>query len=109
MLPPSEPLGVYKAKRNAVIFYARRPIVDLGEWEDRELISFLSSPDPRTALTHEDLVPIVREEVPGASVWMRRGTYVLVTNHSPQHIWAPAGRMPHLRSPAENTPRTTPP
>ena len=104
VLPPSEPLGVYKAKRNATIFYARRPIVDLGEWEDRELVSFLSSPDPRTALTHEDLVPIIRQEVPGASVWMRRGTYVLVTNHGVEHIWAPAPERPDLRSPAQNTP-----
>jgi len=109
VLPPSEPLGVYKAKRNATIFYARRPIVDLGEWDDRELISFLSSPDPRTALTHEDLVPIVREEMPGASVWMRRGRYVLITNHSVQQIWAPTGATPHLRSPAENTHPTAPP
>ena len=107
MLPPSEPLGVYKAKRNATIFYARRPIVDLGEWDDQELISFLSSPEPRTALTHEDLVPIVREAVPGASVWMRRGRYVLITNHGVEHIWAPAVRMPHLRSPA--VPAVAPP
>lgn len=108
VLPPSEPLGVYKAKRNATIFYARRPIVDLGEWEDRELVSFLSSPDPRTALTHEDLVPIIRQEVPGASVWMRRGTYVLVTNHGVEHIWAPARERPDLRSPSQNPPRTAP-
>ena len=100
ILPQSEPLGVYKAKRNATIFYARRPIVDLGEWDDQELVSFLSSPDPRTALTHEELVPILREEVPGVHVWMRRGSYLLVTNHSPHHIWAPAGRA-DLKSSAE--------
>lgn len=104
VLPSSEPLGVYKAKRNATIFYARRPIVDLGEWEDRELVSFLSSPDPRTALTHEDLVPIIRQEVPDASVWMRRGTYVLVTNHGVEHIWAPARERPDLKSPAQEDP-----
>ncbi len=106
VLPASEPLGVYKAKRNATIFYARRPIVDLGEWEDEELVSFLSSPDPRTALTHEDLVPLLRERVPGVHIWIRRGSYLLVTNHSPHHIWAPAARPRRSSGGPEDAART---
>ncbi|MCJ7749529.1 MAG: glycosyltransferase family 39 protein, partial [Armatimonadetes bacterium] len=70
----------------------------------------LPPPDPRTALTHEALVPIVREEVPSTSVWMRRGAYVLVTNHSVHHIWAPdGGRHPSRHSPLTPTPRTPTP
>jgi 4-amino-4-deoxy-L-arabinose transferase-like glycosyltransferase len=80
-IPESEPLGVYYAKRNATIFYARRPIVDLGEWEIDPLIEFLSSPSPAVALTHEKFLPEIEAAVPRASVWTRRGDYVLVANH----------------------------
>ena len=78
----SEPLGVYYAKRNATIFYARRPIVDLGEREDEfpGLVKFLSSPAPATALTHAQFVTQLEESLPRVHVWTRRGDYVLVSN-----------------------------
>ncbi len=79
-LPPEEPLGVYYAKRKATVFYARRPIVDLGEWDDQELISFLSSPTPASALTHARFVPVAEEALGGVAVRARRGDYVLLSN-----------------------------
>lgn len=81
-VPASEPLGVYYAKRNATIFYARRPIVDLGEWEIDPLLEFLSSPSSSVALTHGKFMPQIEEAVPSARVWTRRGDWVLVANHS---------------------------
>ncbi len=81
-LPEEEPLGVFYAKRNATIFYARRPIVDLGEWEVSELTSFLSSSAPATALTHAKFIPALIQEVPELHVWRRRGDFVLVSNHA---------------------------
>jgi 4-amino-4-deoxy-L-arabinose transferase-like glycosyltransferase len=86
-LPEYEPLGVFYAKRNATIFYARRPIVDLGEWEVAELTRFLSSPSPATALTHAKFVPTLIEEVPELHVWTRRGDFVLVSNHRIPRVW----------------------
>jgi hypothetical protein len=80
-IPPSEPLGVYYAKRNATSFYARRPIVDLGEWEIDPLLEFLSSPSPAVALTHRKFLPEIEEAISNAHVWTRRGDYVLVANH----------------------------
>ena len=79
----SEPLGVYYAKRNSTIFYARRPIVDLGERDDEfeGVVSFLSSPTPATVLTHAKFVPQLEERVPGLTLWTRRGDYVLLANH----------------------------
>jgi hypothetical protein len=91
VMPRSEPLGVFYAKRNATIFYARRPIVDLGEWEPGLLVSFLGAPGPRTALTEEKFVGVVREKLPDVDVWMRRGRYVLLANHSLKEIMAPGG------------------
>jgi 4-amino-4-deoxy-L-arabinose transferase-like glycosyltransferase len=81
-LLPDEPLGVYKAKRNATIFYARRPIVDLGEWEPEKLAAFLSSPSPATALTDVESARLVQEKAPWVQTWTRRGGFVLVSNHS---------------------------
>jgi len=81
VLPADEPLGVYKAKRNATIFYARRPIVDLGEWEPEKLVAFLSSPTPTTALTHARFLPLLERDAPRAQLWTRRGDFVLVSNH----------------------------
>ncbi|MFB3880783.1 MAG: ArnT family glycosyltransferase [Armatimonadota bacterium] len=81
MLPADEPLGVFYAKRNATIFYARRPIVDLGEWEPEKLVAFLSSPSPATALTHARFLSLVEREAPRAQLWTRRGDFVLVSNH----------------------------
>jgi hypothetical protein len=86
-LPEYEPLGVYYAKRNATIFYARRPIVDLGESEVAELIHFISSPSPATALTHAKFVPVLVQEVPELHVWTRRGDFVLVSNHPLGRLW----------------------
>lgn len=80
-LPPEEPLGVFYAKRNATIFYARRPIVDLGEWEPEKLVSFLSSPTPATALTHARFLPLLADSLPRVHLWTRRGDFVLVSNH----------------------------
>jgi 4-amino-4-deoxy-L-arabinose transferase-like glycosyltransferase len=80
-LDPEEPLGVFYAKRNATIYYARRPIVDLGEEEAERLVDFLSSPTPAAALTHEQFLPLLEESVSRLSVWARRGEYVLVSNH----------------------------
>jgi hypothetical protein len=80
-LPQDEPLGVYGAKRNATIFYARRPVVDLGEWEPEKLIAFLSSPAPATALTDAASAQQVGRVVPNMQVWTRRGDFVLVSNH----------------------------
>ncbi len=81
VLPLDEPLGVYKAKRNATIFYARRPIVDLGEWEPGKLVAFLSSPSPATALTDEPSLQTIEKDVPKLSVWTKRGRFVLISNH----------------------------
>jgi len=80
-IPESEPLGVFYAKRNATIFYARRPIVDLGEWDVQVLVSFLAEPRPATALTHVQFVPELEAALPEVRVWTRRGDYVLVSNH----------------------------
>jgi 4-amino-4-deoxy-L-arabinose transferase-like glycosyltransferase len=80
-VPPSEPLGVFYAKRNATIFYARRPIVDLGEWEQQKLVAFLASPTPATALTHSRLVPDLEAALPRFYLWTQRGDFVLVSNH----------------------------
>jgi 4-amino-4-deoxy-L-arabinose transferase-like glycosyltransferase len=80
-LPADEPLGVFYAKRNATIFYARRPIVDLGEWDPGKLVSFLCTPTPATALTHAKFLPLLEEKLPGVELWTRRGEYVLVANH----------------------------
>ena len=88
-VPASEPLGVYYAKRNATIFYARRPIVDLGEWEIDPLLEFLSSPSPAIALTHSKFLPEIEEAVPSARVWTRRGEWVLVANHPLDRHLAP--------------------
>jgi 4-amino-4-deoxy-L-arabinose transferase-like glycosyltransferase len=81
VLPADEPLGVFYAKRNAIIFYARRPIVDLGEWEPEKLVAFLSSPTPTTALTHARFLPLLERDAPRAQLWTRRGDFVLVSNH----------------------------
>jgi 4-amino-4-deoxy-L-arabinose transferase-like glycosyltransferase len=81
ILPDSEPLGVYYAKRNSTIFYLGRPIVDLGEWEPQRLIEFLSSPRPAAALTHEKLVARVSRATGRVHVLARRGDYVLIANH----------------------------
>ncbi len=81
-LPPDEPLGVYKAKRNATIFYAQRPIVDLGEWEPEKLVVFLSSRSPATALTDVKSLEMVEQRLPSVYVWMQRGEFVLVSNHT---------------------------
>ncbi len=81
-VPLSEPLGVFYAKRNATIFYSRRPIVDLGEWEVQKLVAFLSSPTPATALTHAKFLPELEKALPGKIyLWTRRGDYLLVSNH----------------------------
>jgi 4-amino-4-deoxy-L-arabinose transferase-like glycosyltransferase len=100
----SEPLGVYYAKRNSTIFYARRPIVDLGERDDEfgGVVSFLSSPTPATVLTHAKFVPQLEELVPMLFLWTRRGDYVLLANH-PVHLSAPWGspRSGDARSDAE--------
>jgi hypothetical protein len=81
VLPAGEPLGVFYAKRNATIFYARRPIVDLGEWEPEKLVAFLSSPAPAAALTHARFLPLLEKDAPHAQLWTRRGDFVLVSNH----------------------------
>ena len=81
-VPPSEPFGVFYAKRNATIFYARRPIVDLGEWEVQKLVAFLAYPTPATALTHGKFLPDLEKALPGnVYLWTRRGDFVLVSNH----------------------------
>jgi hypothetical protein len=81
-VPPSEPFGVFYAKRNATIFYARRPIVDLGEWEVQKLVAFLASPTPATALTHGKFLPDLEKALPGkVFLWTRRGDFILVSNH----------------------------
>jgi hypothetical protein len=80
-LPPDEPLAVFYAKRNATIFYARRPIVDLGEWEPESLVDFLSAPAPATALTHAKFLPLLQQKLPHTCLWTRRGDFILVSNH----------------------------
>ena len=80
-LGPEEPLGVFYAKRNATVFYARRPIVDLGEGEPEGLIELLSSPTPAAALTHEKFLPVLERSPARVFVWARGGGYVLVSNH----------------------------
>jgi len=86
---------VFYAKRNATIFYARRPIEDLGEWEPDLLVDFLSSHEPAVALTHESFLPLLRDSGVGTFVWRQRGQYLLVTNH-------PLGERPPK---AADTPR----
>lgn len=83
-LPRTEPVGVYYAKRNASIFYLRRPIVDLGEREHEfdGLVRFLSSPTPRTVITHANLLPRLAAAVPGAQVRARRDAFVAVSNQA---------------------------
>ena len=90
-LPEAEPLGVYYAKRNSTIFYARRPIADLGEQEDEfeGVVEFLSSPTPAAVLTHEKFVASLMARAPEIQVWTRRGHYVLVANHGLGRIWQP--------------------
>ena len=103
-LPESEPLGVYYAKRNSTIFYARRPIVDLGE-RDHEfagVVDFLFSSAAATLLTHERFVTQLEESLPEVFVWTRRGHYVLVSNHRLHRPWsAPPDRpaSPSNRAP----------
>jgi len=81
-LPETEPLGVFYAKRNATIFYARRPIVDLGEWEPEGLLSFLSDHRPAGAITHCKFLPALEDQLGDVHVLMRRGEYVLIANHA---------------------------
>jgi 4-amino-4-deoxy-L-arabinose transferase-like glycosyltransferase len=83
LLPDSEPLGVYYAKRNSTIFYLGRPIVDLGEWEPRQLTEFLSSPRLAAAITHQKFVADVSRATGRVHVLGRRGDYVLIANHPP--------------------------
>lgn len=92
-VPRHEPLGVYKAKRNATIFYARRPVVDLGEWEPERLVAFLSSPTPATALTDAKSAQQVGRLVPSMQVWTRRGDFALVSNH-PFRVFETVGATP---------------
>ncbi len=98
-LPEEEPLGVYYAKRNATIFYARRPIVDLGQWEVAELTCFLSSPAPATALTHAKFISALIQEVPELHVWRRRGDFVLVSNHPIPSVGSRAPEADSRRQP----------
>jgi 4-amino-4-deoxy-L-arabinose transferase-like glycosyltransferase len=103
LLPQGEPLGVYYAKRNATIFYFRRPIavrfsapsgsgaerrvVDLGEREDDlpKVARFLASPRPAAVLTHRQFVSRLQHNLgraPGrVHVLARRGAFVLIANH----------------------------
>jgi 4-amino-4-deoxy-L-arabinose transferase-like glycosyltransferase len=83
LLPASEPLGVYYAKRNSTIFYLRRPIVDLGETE-REFVgvlAFLSAARPAAVLTHARFLADLERRGIHFSVVGRRGDYVLIANH----------------------------
>ncbi len=80
LLPHSEPLGVYYAKRNSTIFYLARPIVDLGEWEPARLAAFLNSLHPAAALTHVKFVTTLREANVPFDVVEQRGEYVLLRN-----------------------------
>jgi 4-amino-4-deoxy-L-arabinose transferase-like glycosyltransferase len=106
-IPRSEPLGVFYAKRNATVFYARRPIVDLGEWEPDRLVSFLAPAEPAVALTHVKFLPLLEESLPEVFVWTRRGDFVLVANHRIPRVFS-SGR--HAPSPSgEATPRTRAP
>ena len=103
-LSEAEPLGVYYAKRNSTIFYARRPIVDLGEREDEfeGVVEFLSSPTPAAVLTHEKFVAGLMARVPTTQVWTRRGHYVLVANHDLGHVWQPpAGGQAETAGPGD--------
>jgi 4-amino-4-deoxy-L-arabinose transferase-like glycosyltransferase len=96
MLPADEPLGVFYAKRNATIFYARRPIVDLGEWEPEKLVAFLSAPTPATALTHAKFLPDLEKALPGkVYLCTRSGDFMLVSNHQ-LRLSAPS---PHTQAP----------
>ena len=80
-LPADEPFGVYYAKRNSTIFYLKRPLVDLGEWDPKELVAFLSSPRPVTALTHEKVLAELTKAHCRFRVVKQDGAYVLVANH----------------------------
>ncbi len=83
LLPASEPLGVYYAKRNSTIFYLRRPIVDLGETEDElaGMVAFLSAARPAAVLTHSRFLADLGRSGVRFSVLGRRGDYVLIANH----------------------------
>ncbi len=80
-LPANEPFGVYYAKRNSTIFYLKRPLVDLGEWDPQELVAFLSPPRPVTALTYEEVLPELTKAHCRFHVVRQDGAYVLVANH----------------------------
>lgn len=94
----AEPLGVFYAKRNSTIFYARRPIEDLGEWEPDLLVDFLSSHEPAVALTHESFLPLLRDSGVQIFVWRQRGQYLLVANHPPGERPPEASDTPRGRS-----------
>lgn len=81
-LPHQARLGVYYAKRNSTIFYARRPIVDLGERDDefQGVVEFLSSPTPAVVLTHQKFVARLEASLATVFLWTRRGDYVLISN-----------------------------
>jgi 4-amino-4-deoxy-L-arabinose transferase-like glycosyltransferase len=107
LLLPEEPLGVYYAKRNATVFYFRRPIavrfsapsgsgaerrvVDLGEREDDlpKVARFLASPRPAAVLTHQQFVSRLQHTLgraPGPAssrvhLLARRGAFLLLANH----------------------------
>jgi 4-amino-4-deoxy-L-arabinose transferase-like glycosyltransferase len=81
VLPPSEPFGVYYAKRNSTIFYLGRPIVDLGEWDAAKLQDFLASGRPVAALTHRRFLPELQRGGRPVFVLRESGDYVLVANH----------------------------
>lgn len=98
-IPESEPLGVFYAKRNATIFYARRPIVDLGEGDPQMLVSFLAEPRPATALTHAKFVPELEAALSEVYVWTRRGDYVLVSNHPLRQLWTRQASEPETGLP----------
>ena len=84
LLPASEPLGVYCAKRNSTIFYLRRPIVDLGETKEEfaGVLAFLSAARPAAVLTHSRFLADLEGRKVRFSVLGRRGDYVLIANHS---------------------------
>jgi hypothetical protein len=86
-LEETEPLGVFHAKRPATTFYARRPIVDLGEDQPAVLEAFLSSPSPATALTHVNCLEALRDVQGDIHVWTKRRDYVLVSNHAPERYF----------------------
>ncbi len=84
VLPVSEPLGVYYAKRNSTIFYLGRPIVDLGETEEDldRVIAFLSAPHPRALITHRKFLPRLERESGPLDLLARRGEYILIANRA---------------------------